>query len=431
MKKWNVLVYPAGTEIGLEIARSLSFSKHFNLVGANSIRDHSDILFPTLICDLPDVRNKDALLSRISEIVEGHQIDLVFPAHDEVMELFSTVAFTGAVVIAPTREAAAIMRYKSTTYEALADTSFLPKVFDELNAQDAVLPLFARPDRGQGSVGVFKINSKEQLTECWGDDQKYIVTEFLPGAEYTVDCYTARDGSLQYLCARERQRIRNGICVRAEEQDPAEFLPIAEEIAKRIPVRGPWFFQVKRDSQGALKLMEVANRIAGTMGYERLKGVNLVQAALWEALGKSVSLPKVPAASFIYDRALYEGIKFEGRLEHLYVDLDDTLLFADGSVNYELIGYIVGLRLNRGTKVTLITRHDRSVDETLAKLGIAEQFDKIVHLDKVESKAPYVVGENVAFVDDSHAERRAVSEANPTALCFGPEAQRVLSGYLV
>ncbi|MEZ0602641.1 ATP-grasp domain-containing protein [Paraburkholderia sp. IW21] len=430
MKKWNVLVYPAGTEIGLEIARSLSFSTHFNLIGANSLHDHSDIIFSNLIADLPSVDNKEALIGEIQRLVRELEIDILFPAHDEVMELFSSTSFAPTKVIAPTPEAAKALRYKSATYDALRGVSFLPKIIHQGNAEQTPLPLFARPDRGQGSVGVFKITAPEQLLQCWEGERAYIVTEFLPGAEYTVDCYTSRDGKLQYLCARERQRIRNGICVRAAEQDPAEFLPIAEEITSRIPVRGPWFFQVKRDVDGVLRLMEVANRVAGTMGFERLKGVNLVQSILWETLGYSIALPKVPVATFIYDRALYEGIKISEPLEHLYVDLDDTLLFSDGTVNYELLGLLIGLRINRGTKVTLITRHDRVVEETLSQLGITEQFDNVVHLDKVESKAAYVVGKNVVFVDDSYAERAAVAKMNPDAWCIGPESQRVLSGYL-
>lgn len=430
MKKWNVLVYPAGTEIGLEIARSLNFSTHFNLIGGNSTNDHSDIIFPEVIADLPSVDNKEALIDEIQRLIRELEIDILFPAHDEVIELFSSTSFAPAKVIAPKPEAAKALRFKSATYDALEGASFLPRVIRREDAEQAPLPLFARPDRGQGSVGVFKVSEPEQLRQCWNGDRSYIVTEFLPGAEYTVDCYTSRDGELQYLCARERQRIRNGICVRATEQDPTEFLPIAREINSRIPVIGPWFFQVKRDVNGVVRLMEVANRVAGTMGFERLKGVNLVQAVLWETLGYSVALPKVPVATFVYDRALYEGIKISDQLEHLYIDLDDTLLFSDGTVNYELIGLLIGLKINRGVKVTLITRHDRVVGDTLSQLGISHQFDNVIHLDKVESKAPYVVGKNVVFVDDSFAERAAVAEMNPDAWCIGPESQRVLSGYL-
>jgi hypothetical protein len=38
MKK-NVLVFPCGSEIGLEIHKSLSYSTHFTLVGGSSVDD--------------------------------------------------------------------------------------------------------------------------------------------------------------------------------------------------------------------------------------------------------------------------------------------------------------------------------------------------------------------------------------------------------
>lgn len=430
MEKKKVLVYPAGTEIGLEVARSLTFSRHFELIGANSIHDHSDILYPTLINDLPPVTEKDELVQRIKKIVSDLSIDVIYPAHDEVIEIFSSIQIDGVVVIAPKQSVAKILRYKSKTYEALAGVDFLPHVIVEKEQLNIELPLFARPDRGQGSVGIFRIDSCDQLNECWKLGSPYIVTEFLPGSEYTVDCYTDYKGRLQYLCARERERVRNGICVRAQECDPKEFYPIAKAISEKIPVRGAWFFQVKRDRNDALKLMEVANRVAGTMGYERLKGANLIQAGLWEALGYEVLLPNLPKANFIYDRALYEGIKFSYKLDSLYVDLDDTLIFEDGSINYELVGYIFGLKINTNTKIFLITRHKHIPEETLATLGLDKQFDKIIHLTAGESKADYVTGTKVAFIDDSFTERGAVNLANPHALCVGPEGQRVLSGFL-
>lgn len=431
MIKKKVLVYPAGTEVGLEIARSLQYSRHFEIVGANSISDHSDILYSNLISGLPSVLEKTELVNKIRNIAEDLNIDIIYPAHDEVLETFSSAQFGNVLVIAPALEVAKILRYKSQTYNALSGVDFLPHVINQGCNTDISFPLFARPDRGQGSVDAFRVDSREQLERCWRAGSHYIVTEFLPGAEYTVDCYTDRHGRLQYLCARERHRIRNGICVRASECDPEEFFPIAEEISSRIPVKGVWFFQMKRDASGALKLMEVANRVAGTMGYERLKGVNLIQAGLWEALGCNISLPRPPRTKFIYDRALYDGVKFSYRLQKLYVDLDDTLIFENGILNFELVGYIFGLRANCNTKVVLITRHQRTPDETLKLLGLADQFDEIIHLTNGESKADYVTGSHVAFVDDSYAERSAVSHANPYALCIGPEGQRMLSGFLI
>ncbi len=158
--------------------------------------------------------------------------------------------------------------------------------------------------------------------------------------------------------------------------------------------------------------------------------MNLIQATLLEALGYEICLPILRRADFIYDKSLCEGIKFPYRLKTLYVDLDGTLVFEDGALNYELIGYIFGLKVNCNTRIVLITQHQKKSNDTLRTLGLFNQFDKVTYLNKGESKADYVTGSCIAFVDDSYAERNAVSLANPDALCIGPEGQRVLSGFL-
>ena len=44
MKK-NILVFPCGSEIGLEIYNSVKYSTYFNLIGANSSDDHGKFVY--------------------------------------------------------------------------------------------------------------------------------------------------------------------------------------------------------------------------------------------------------------------------------------------------------------------------------------------------------------------------------------------------
>ena len=44
MKK-NILVFPCGSEIALEIYRSVNKSIHFNLIGASSVDDHGKFIY--------------------------------------------------------------------------------------------------------------------------------------------------------------------------------------------------------------------------------------------------------------------------------------------------------------------------------------------------------------------------------------------------
>lgn len=378
---------------------------------------------------MADVYHPDKLVSDIKAIIKSKSINVLYPAHDEIMELFSRTDWgDGIVVMAPPARVAEIVRYKKKTYEALYGAKFIPATYQLSEVSEEILPLFVRPDRGQGSVGVFKIGNLADIEKVSGDND-FIITEYLPGVEYTVDCYSATDGRLMYVCARERQRIRNGICVRAKELNDQEFNDIAICINEQIRPVGPWFFQVKRDGENNLKLMEVANRVAGSMGYQRLKGVNLVAASIWEALGNEVSFPRAPTGSFIYDRALSDGVKFYQLPESIYVDLDDTLILPSGSLNFELIGYLFGFRYNFNLPVVLVTRHGKNPLETLHAIGLSSPFTDMVHLKKDEPKSNSMHGEFFLFVDDSHKERNEVQSCFPQSVCIGPESQALLSGF--
>lgn len=49
----SVLVFPSGTEIGLEVARSLTGAKGVDLIGASSVSDHADFVYPVQFNSLP------------------------------------------------------------------------------------------------------------------------------------------------------------------------------------------------------------------------------------------------------------------------------------------------------------------------------------------------------------------------------------------
>ena len=49
IKMKNILVFPCGSEIALEIYKSLEFSTHFTLFGASSVKDHGEFIYKNYI----------------------------------------------------------------------------------------------------------------------------------------------------------------------------------------------------------------------------------------------------------------------------------------------------------------------------------------------------------------------------------------------
>ena len=80
--------------------------------------------------------------------------------------------------------------------------------------------------------------------------------EYLPGKEYTVDCFTNLSGKLIFARGRGRNRIKLGISVNTEPVDESEnknFFELAEKINSQLHQKGGWFFQLKEDKNGELR----------------------------------------------------------------------------------------------------------------------------------------------------------------------------------
>ncbi len=115
----NVLVFPAGTEIALEIHDALKFSKFVRLFGATSVPCHAEFVYA--VCE-ENVPNADdpALIDALNAIIDKYSIDYVYPAHDSaLLSLARAQARLHAPVVSSPLETVEICRSKNKTYEFL------------------------------------------------------------------------------------------------------------------------------------------------------------------------------------------------------------------------------------------------------------------------------------------------------------------------
>ena len=74
----NVLVFPAGSEIGLEINNALKYSKHFKVYGLTSTPNHSEYVFSNCITGVPYFDSPD-FIEKLNEVIKEYEIDYIFP----------------------------------------------------------------------------------------------------------------------------------------------------------------------------------------------------------------------------------------------------------------------------------------------------------------------------------------------------------------
>ena len=415
MKK-NILVFPCGSEIALEVYRAVNHSTHFNLIGANSIDDHGQFVFENYIGGLPFITAPD-FLEKFGQVIRENNIDAVYPAMDSVIELLkNNEDLLGCKVVSSPIETTQICLSKSRTYKVLENIVKVPKTYtaNELVKAGGPFPVFAKPDIGYGSRGAKKISSVEDLKAHLALYPSCILSEFLPGKEYTVDCFTNSNGKLLFAAARERCRIMNGISVNTKpvKGNAEEFMDFAQKINETIKFQGAWFYQVKRDANGSLTLLEIASRFGGSSSLFRAQGINFALMSLFDAFDIPVSVLR-NGYDVVMDRALDNKYKLDLKYSEVFIDFDDCIYLEKKFVNDAMMAFLYRC-VNKGIKVTLLSRHDDEklgkLDELLDKLRIRQVFDRIIHLNPSQKKIDSIDNTDSIFIDDSFAERKAVAD---------------------
>ncbi|HON93554.1 MAG TPA: ATP-grasp domain-containing protein [Sedimentisphaerales bacterium] len=416
--KARVLVFPCGSEVGLEVFRSLAGDTHIELHGASSTpSNHGKYLYRNYVDGLPHVTNP-AFLDAMNALVRSRGIDYLFPAMDSVaLALAETQDRLACQVIGSPLETCRVCHSKHATYERFAKIVRVPELYHDL-ADVPRWPIFLKPDCSYGSRGTRVAESPEEARFFLAREKDLLAMEYLPGKEYTIDCFTDRHGSLLFAGARQRLRIQNGICVHGRRADNDIFRVFADTINARLRFRGVWFFQLKESHDGEMVLLEIAPRVAGTMSLHRNLGVNLAKLSVYDAMGLDVSI-LMNEFPIEVDRALTNRFHVGLSYRHVYIDLDDCLI-CEGIINVEVIAFLYQC-VNRGITLHLVTRHAGSVRQTLKQTRMENLFDAILHLQDGQRKSEVIRHADAIFIDDSFAERTDVHDRKGIPV-FAPDA---------
>lgn len=404
----NVFVFPCGSEIALEIARSLSGDRHFHLIGGSSIADHGRFVYEDIVDGIPWIDSND-FIPFVKKIVKVRHIDLIYPATDMALAVLKQAeAELGCYVVTSPEETVKICLSKRMTYAALENVIRTPRVYS--NEKDIEYPIFAKPDIGHSSRGVAILGSEAEKNAFLSKNKNILLLELLTGDEYTVDCFSDKEGVMLFAGARKRARTMNGISVHTEpvlQDEQSEFLVLANKINDSMKFRGAWFAQFKRAKDGELVLLEVAARFGGSSGLFRGLGVNFALLSLWDALGSDVSVIANNYAIEM-DRALDNRYKLGIAYNEVFLDYDDTVTMSTtGQVNPKVIQMVFSC-INRGVKVTVLSRHDGDLLADLRRLKIDTLFNRIIQICDGKNKSEFIDNHRAIFIDDSYAERLEV-----------------------
>lgn len=425
MTKRNILVFPCGSEIGLDIYSSVCYSTYFHLIGGSSVDDHGKFVYEDYIPNIPFVNTPD-FIPEVQRIVKERKVDAIYPAMDiAITVLKEHEEEIGCRVVASPIETTQICLSKEKTYAKLKDIVKIPKIYAPSDISKDCFPVFAKPKIGYGAKGTKKLNNQEEVDNFVKGKDNLLILEYLPGEEFTVDCFTNKDGQLLYSAARKRNRIKDGISVNTffvENQD--EFNTIADMINSKIKFRGAWFYQVKRDKNGVLCLLEIASRLGGSSLLARAIGVNFALLSLFDIFDYNVSVQKNDYYVEL-DRALENKYKTNLKYSAVYCDYDDCLILDKNKVNVEVVKFLYSC-INHGKKIFLLSKHDGDLLKELKAFRLDHLFDEVMHIEKGADKADFITVKDSIFIDDSNAERVNIKNKLNIPV-FSPEMIDVLS----
>jgi carbamoylphosphate synthase large subunit len=106
-------------------------------------------------------------------------------------------------------------------------------------------PLFAKPRRGLGSVGVRLLSTASELRSL-GASEDMVVQALCSGPEVTLDVFRSRDGSLNRAICRERLEVKAGVCTKARVFEDATLSALATRVAAGLGLVGTFCMQVMR-----------------------------------------------------------------------------------------------------------------------------------------------------------------------------------------
>lgn len=406
--KHRVLIFPAGAENALNIYDSLHYNLHLEVYGLSGKPDHARYKYDSEhYIEGNYYITSPSFIDDFNDLIRQKEIELIIPTHDTIAQYLANHANDiAAKIVGSNSRTSTICREKKKIYELFNDCDFCPNIYSDPEFIEDY-PVFVKPNQGEGSKGAERKESRKELLNFLNSKQDMVISEYLPGDELTVDCFSDRQGQLRFIGPRTRERVQMGISFHSTNIPLTQDIKImAGIIHDRMHPRGAWFFQVKQDVSGKFKLMEVSVRQAGTMALYRQQGINFALLSVFDALDMDIEILQ-NKFNINLDRCLYNRYALSFEYSNIYVDFDDTII-VNGKVNDMMMQFLYQ-SVNSGKRIVLITRHDGDINESLFKYRISENlFDEIIYLNPFEEKYPFINPDQSIFIDNFFQDRKKV-----------------------
>jgi carbamoyl-phosphate synthase large subunit len=148
-------------------------------------------------------------------------------------------------------------------------------------------PVVVKPRSGSGSRDISVVASGAELASMEPSDE-FIVQEYLPGEEYSIDVLAGADGRVIASVPRVRTRVDSGVSVAGRTLHDPELEHLGASVATATGLTYIANVQARRDTAGRPALLEVNPRAPGALPLTMASGVDMPRLALDSLRGRPV-----------------------------------------------------------------------------------------------------------------------------------------------
>ena len=166
---------------------------------------------------------------------------------------------------------------------------YSPKILsqEKLNLEMIKFPVFINSNFGSGSSLSHKVNSLDELNYFSKIIDDYVLTEYIEGEEYSLDCYFSMGCELISIVPRSRIYTFGGESFVTKTKKNNEMIEKTIEMTEKFTFRGPINVQAFLNNHNDLIFFEINARFGGASRLSWKAGANAPKFIIEEYIGKT------------------------------------------------------------------------------------------------------------------------------------------------
>lgn len=263
-KNITILLTSAGGLTGIFLSKHLAKRKGYRIIAIDMSEINPLGKWVDKFFVVPSNKHS-SFLSRINEIIISEKVDIMIPITSYDIEYFSKSDIQSELqdvrMIIMDYDKHIELHNKEKCYHILSKQGIsTPKVYN--TKRDLVFPSIIKPLESSGSRNTVILYNERDYDYWTQKYDNFVVTEFLEGAEFTVDCLFDETGKCLGANVRERVKSAGGGAVVTKNSNYINVDFIIERLENLGFVKGPVNFQFKQRNNGELCIFDFNTRFA-------------------------------------------------------------------------------------------------------------------------------------------------------------------------